>query len=806
MVAQVQLRMSVDPQSTFKHRAAGKWQIPLLVCGVTVFIPTVLRLAPEPRLYPIETHLARIDTLVDGFMYDEAAALAHTVLQDERYTPNQLAPMHAALADVLFLTESQRNEHSEFNLVRMLALYDQAQVDGHRLTGDQLLSCGQAYEWSRRPASALTQYEAALERDPADALDVRRRILRLRIDSVATDPERLEADLAELIADTRARPELLVWALEQRLELLLGRQQYADARAILEEERVHLEGTSEALSGEYLTALVHQRSGEFDEAEIVLRNLRSRLPNRNELDARSGWLLGIVVLNDEGPQRPLEALSFFEDVLTSHPNGAYATASQLGIAEALSQLQRFDEALVHYRDVLDRIDSSTTNGLIDLPAVISSLTVRSRLQYEDGHDDSALAFLQLASDLIDRRDLPARMLFLGDLATMKRSLARKRRSESHAATDPAIAAALAARSRELFLDAAEDFMTLSRLDTEDADSVSEALWQAAVMFDDGGDRRKTAELLEDFLVNRSNSSLIPLVLFRLGQAYQADGHLLTAIERYQQVIRDHTRTAPAQDAIIPLASCFMMLGPEYLDEAEQTLLHVVDDVGEQAMFTPQSLIYRHALFTLGELYSRQGRYEEAIERLDEALQRYPEDGRRSLATFQLADAHRQSGLVLASAATDADSVIRRQEMMRLKNKRLEQAEELFDRVIHLRPDGGGAQLSEIQALQLMLSYSYRADCAFDRRNFEVALNRYQEVIRAYPDEPIALSAYTQVISCLESLGRVDDIGPALRRAQYLVSRIDAQRYDRDLYSRGPEDWQRMFAWIGEAGGYTRVAN
>jgi tetratricopeptide (TPR) repeat protein len=688
----------------------------------------------------------------------------------------------------------------------MLALYDQAQVDGCVLTSDQLVRCGQAYEWSRRPASALTQYEAALAHAPADALDVRQRILRLRLDSVATDPERIDEDLAGLIADARTRPELLVWALEKRLNLLVDRRRFADARGLLETELVHLEGTSEALSGEYLTAVLHQRTGEFDQAELVLRNLRSRLSERNELDARSGWLLGVVVLNDEGPQRPLEALSFFDDVLTSHPNGPYATASQLGLAEALAQLQRFDEALVYYRKVLDKIGSSPATGLIDLPAVISSLTVRSRLQYEDGHDDSALDFLQLASDLVDRRDVPARLLYLGDLAAMKRSLAQRRRLEARASGDAEAEAVLAARSRELFLAAADDFMALAHLDTADANSVSEALWQAAVMYDDGGNRRKTAALLEDFLISRSNSSLIPLVLFRLGQAYQADGNLLTAVERYQQVIRDHTRTAPAQDAIIPLASCFMMLGPEYLDEAEQTLLHVVDDVGQQAMFTPQSLIYRHALFTLGELYSRQGRYEEAIERLDEALQRYPDDSRRSLATFQLADAYRQSGVVLAAAAAEAESVVRRQEMLRLKNSRLVHAEGLFAQVIDLGTEGGRGPASDIEKLQLMLSYSYRADSAFDRRNFEVALNRYQEVIRAYPEEPIALSAYAQVISCLESLGRVDDIGPALRRAQYLVSRIDAQRYDRDLYSRGPEDWQRMFAWIGEAGGYTRVAN
>ena len=62
-----------------------------------------------------------------------------------------------------------------------------------------------------------------------------------------------------------------------------------------------------------------------------------------------------------------------------------------------------------------------------------------------------------------------------------------------------------------------------------------------------------------------------------------------------------------------------------------------------------------------------------------------------------------------------------------------------------------------------------------------------------------LAAYVQLISAYESAGRVSEIGPALRRAQWLVTRIDAAKYEGKPLLNTPGQWQTLLAWIDETG-------
>ncbi len=110
-------------------------------------------------------------------------------------------------------------------------------------------------------------------------------------------------------------------------------------------------------------------------------------------------------------------------------------------------------------------------------------------------------------------------------------------------------------------------------------------------------------------------------------------------------------------------------------------------------------------------------------------------------------------------------------------------------------------LAPLQRLQFKLSYAYRADCAFDLGEFERALLLYQEVVRVFEDDPIALPAYVQIISSYESLGRFEEIGPAVQRAQWLAGKINARKYEAQLVRDKPENWHTLFAWIDETGNH-----
>ena len=58
----------------------------------------------------------------------------------------------------------------------------------------------------------------------------------------------------------------------------------------------------------------------------------------------------VILADESGPERPLEALSFFSDVLHSHPDSIYASASRLESARAFAYLERHEEAIGAYRE------------------------------------------------------------------------------------------------------------------------------------------------------------------------------------------------------------------------------------------------------------------------------------------------------------------------------------------------------------------------------------------------------------------------------------------------------------------------
>lgn len=788
-----------------RERIAGKWQLPLMGCSAFLFAVAVLALRSDAPRPAIDEWIAEISSLKRGLLLPEAEVLAQTVLQDARYEPNELGPVHGALADVLFRIESAKDQRAPARLANILAKYAQAEVLGYEATGDDLRAQGQVYEWMGQPKNALEHYERSLQQATSDPLEVRRLALALRWDAVPTPRAQLHTALDELLASATGRSDIVHWSLDKKVQLLIEEERHAEGQEIVAQYLPQLADTPYRGFGDYLTALVQYKSSKHDQAELTLRNLRGRSKTRDDLHARSGWLLGKVIMQDEGPQRPLEAITFFQDVLDAHARGEYVTASRLGLAEALTGLQRYEEALQNYQAVLDELKSIPQTRLIDRKAVRNSLTIRSRLLHEGQDLDQALAYLQLATDLVDLDDRQARSFYLGELASLKEQLARRQGEQSRAesgAGHAEQAAELRQQSQELFSSSAEDYMELSRLQTADESRAAAALWQAAAMYDSAGYRKRTVELLDDFLRTRPSNDQIPMALFKLGQAHQADGQFQSAVERYQQCIREYPRTTPAYESYIPLADCFVLLGSAYTQQAEETLLYVLAEPADQpSRFTPDSFIYREAMFKLGELYSRSGRNEEAIQWLDEALQRYPYDPRSPHVTFLLANAYRQSGLDSESMAAEVNNILQRETLRKQKQDRLRRAEELFGDVVDELSRVSAGELAPMQALQLKLSYTFQADCAFDLGEHERALGLYQEVARVFEDDPVALAAYVQIINSYESLGRVEEIKPALERAQWLVGKIDPDQFESQLIHNNADEWHKLFAWIADTAEY-----
>ncbi|GAG46170.1 unnamed protein product, partial [marine sediment metagenome] len=185
--------------------------------------------------------------------------------------------------------------------------------------------------------------------------------------ALETSPEQSSELLDRFLADVGDdRLDLAFWAIERKLDIYeaLGRLEEAATLLTRHRERFHASDLHDRFS--YLEAWLLYKTGHYDEAETHLRTVRNRVEPVDEVHAMTGWLLGCVVMSDDGPQRPLEALSFFEDVITHHPDEPYAVASRLGLAEALAMLERHEEALDAYRIAIEELTAPADQRLVNL--------------------------------------------------------------------------------------------------------------------------------------------------------------------------------------------------------------------------------------------------------------------------------------------------------------------------------------------------------------------------------------------------------------------------------------------------------
>src|SRR5690606_25538409 len=123
-----------------------------------------------------------------------------------------------------------------------------------------------------------------------------------------------------------------------------------------------------------------------------------------------------------------------------------------------------------------------------------------------------------------------------------------------------------------------------------------------------------------------------------------------AAEHYEAVIAEHPRSTQATVSHVPLARCYLAL--ERRSEAEKQLRQVV--TGLQPL-RPDAVDFRNALVELGLLYYDTGQYPAAIQHLDEAVKRYPEDARANDLRFRLADSYRSLAESIAARLRETTS-------------------------------------------------------------------------------------------------------------------------------------------------------
>jgi tetratricopeptide (TPR) repeat protein len=338
--------------------------------------------------------------------------------------------------------------------------------------------------------------------------------------------------------------------------------------------------------------------------------------------------------------------------------------------------------------------------------------------------------------------------------------------------------------------------------TDDA-GYGDAMWHGIDLYDRAASMQHVISALEVFTSERPDDRLAPDATLRLGKAYQAAGNFDKAIAAYQRIQFRYPQSLARSKSAVPLAQAYVAKGPDFYGRAENVLLSVIND---NPLLEPDAEEFKQSLFDLAQLYYSTRRFEEAVTKLEEFVQRYPNDPRMGQLLFLMADSYRKSaGLLVArlasattgSAGSPVAAEVETAEATAASRQRLEKAHSLFGKVIDLYRNQ--SPRLDVEKLYLKHAYFYRADCMYDLSNFAEAVRLYDEAAYRYRDDPSALSAYVQMVNAYCAMGKFEEARTVNERAKILVRSIPPTAFSDDSFSMPKAYWEQWLQWTSAAG-------
>lgn len=777
------------------RRLRDLWLAPTLILGAALLIAGLATVRKTREGPDFDGALRDVRALIEATRFDEALAHLNNVIRPRLDEPEATREVqgrfHALRADALYFAQAARDIADNRNFDAIANEYRLAQQALGELTPEResrfveaLIALGRIDEAADR-ALAFPQKRADLRREllkkivaaNLSAADVRYDLTLRLLTTLAAEPEATESDR--------------LWVTTRLATLMLeaGYPAQALERLLREAQRFkNLEGET----GAHLLVLLgraYYDLGRFTDAAEQFERAAGILSESDPARAEAIAYLGRSL---QALGKTAEARDQFAHVVSAHPHNLVAPLALLGLAETESLLGGFDSSIKAYSDLVDRIRAGDVpERRISIESVVHSLLDRAADRSERSDWPNALAFAQLAERLfVDKPPPPAALLAV---AQARRAIADDLlRSQGADPTNPHAMSRLdpvtRAEARAHYADAADHFLRHARaVILADNDAFADSLWAAGETYDLAGDVDHAIDVFGEYLRAKPDDPREPMALYRLGQLHEARGDLAVAENFFATLIDKHPASAEGTRALGALARVRLRdADPDNDAVAEQLLRRAVSgDVIE-----PDSSDYRDALLELGALLLRTGRYEEAIERLTEALARYPDDSEIVSMRFQLAEAARRSADQMAQKLSEAMPDSQRQSLETLRTQRLTQAMSLYEQVrstLEQRdPDGR----TDLETARLRNAYFYRADCAFDLGDYETAIRLYDAAAQRYARDPASLIAMAQIVAAYLAEGNVQAARTAQERARSRFLELPEEAFDDASLPAGRAFWEQ----------------
>ena len=767
------------------------WQLPLFLFSLGLFAYSAY-LFIDPHAGPsIDAKIDVARKLLKDERPEAAINQLNNVLAAEKMDHQHEAMVHSLLAQAV--DDLQKFKHIDLKTYheQIIEQTSLAATLGAKATFESERRLGENYEALKKPVAALEHYHNAMAMDPSHALRLQRKVIDLQLQQ--PDPEGALATLETYLNSPDLADGERCWALCNQAKLLVDQREFVKAKALLDQAS-KLDSDS-AMQGQvhYYLGYCAYKLGDLAEAERLLRVARQQLKTESPLDADAAYLLGKMYQDRDDSQT---AMSFYQDVLVSHPESPVATPSLIGRGMCRLDQGQQDPALTDLHDLTNQLLARTDRANYK-PEAVSALGRAATLLSSSGNYRGAIEMLDCEQQL-ETTPPPS---FFNRLSTVY----EQRADQLQRLVDGANAAEKVRRGkdiRDLLTKAGDAAIAYSRaLTLTDDKTYGDSLWRGIDLYDRAANLPAASSALELFVAERPDDPLAPAALLRLGQAYQAMGLWDKAIAAFQRNQFRYPNSLAASQSAVPLAQAYIAKGPAAYSKAESVLKSVVEN---NPLITPEAEEFKQALFELAQLYYHTGRYEDSIARLEEMSARYPTDPRLGQLVFLMADSYRKSAALLeikpsvANASNDPKGIaIDLAEAAAARKERLGKAKVMYARVVDLYHDT--PPKTELDKLYNKLSYFYRADCVYDSGQYEEAIRLYDVAAFRYQDDPASLAAYVQIVNAYHALNLPDQAKAANERAKWLLKRMPADAFTNGSFEMPKEYWDNQFKWSSDSG-------
>lgn len=797
------------------------WPLPALLVGGGLLVAGLVHWSKQKPGPDFPGAIAAVETLIEQGEYEKALASLNdpiaSNLGDAAATDEIREKYYLLSGDALSYAAKARGLNVAANHEQVVSLYETARhryhvnLDGRRTVNlaESLLSLGRVDE-------AMNEIKVIPESLAAERRGLLRMVIDQRFAKQGADAadEKLMDMLSRFRDDPSASPQDRAWAVarQTRLRLDAGFPDESIRRLLPEVQRLDSRLTPEA--GELLLLLGrgYYETGDMTSAEAQLERASEALPESSEGFAEAKSLLGRIAQSHGKLEEAKEAFTL---VTTRFEKLNVAPRAWLGLGEVEADLGDAERSVAAYERAVDAVRQSwmkATPGEKKEPSaamakliaeIDESLGQRHRDRLLKGEFAEAQRYAVLAEKLYPAEKAPA---------TVSLRLAETSRAAGEAIIPPALReggeppdlSTIDPVSREEakrhFYEAAMAYQRHAKSALiSDPETAVESLWLAADSYDQAGEQERAVEGFTQFIQARQEGPRRLLAQFRLARTLQSMGQYKKSIPLFEDIVEHAPVSDEATMSLIPLAQCYLLASDDAdHTKAEARLLQIVE--GKQ--FEPSAKQFRTAVVELGRLYRRIGEYPKAIERLTEAVARYPDLAEDPGLQSALADSYRLSAGVIGEQLKSAMPQNERSRLMTLRKQRLEESLAVYDRVRVLLEKRDPRRLSELEKLTLRNAMFYRGDCAFDLGEFhkedqQTAAGYYQQAVRyydtaaqRYADEPSSLAAMMQIVSAYAALGRWTEAQTAQNRAKARLKELPPEVWSQTSGPMGKEHWER----------------